>query len=256
MDIPPAEVQRLTGFANLFLLLSFVLIVCNGSVDLLSATVSCLTWLEEWLLYFEWTWGRTNARFHDLVAKYKIGDPAIRNIIRQKRNIILKARSMWPFYATYEEDEKLRHSSWNVRYWGERIVFWDDTDIGMLKPSDAGLNRRTYSSYYGGNVAKGGVFIQLCGWLGVWELWMGAVSDTYYIMKSGILGSQKDFALLDLSSDVPFTNILDKGYRCSVAAWRLGQFVLQPSFAKSDQQFTTNHLLSSAAIATDRGQCL
>jgi hypothetical protein len=65
---------------------------------------------------------------------------------------------------------------------------------------------------------------------------------------------QKEFAENDKSSNEPFTNILDRGFRCNVAAWRMGgQYILQPTFAKSDRQFTTNQLLSSAAIATDRG---
>lgn len=95
--------------------------------------------------------------------------------------------------------------------------------------------------------------IKLCGWLGVWNLWTGAVSDSAYLTNSGILEKQKQFALEDDSSDEPFTNILDKGYRCNVAAWRNGQYVMQPTFAKSDKQFNTPQLLSSAAIATDRG---
>ena len=37
------------------------------------------------------------------------------------------------------------------------------------------------------NCAKGGVFLQLCGWMGVHELWFGGVSDTEYLNKSGIL---------------------------------------------------------------------
>jgi hypothetical protein len=133
-------------------------------------------------------------------------------------------------------------------------VFWDDTDIGIPRPSVASLNRKTYSSYYNGNVAKGGVFLQLCGWLGVWNLWTGAVSDTKYLVTSGILDAQENFAKkIDITSKIPFTNILDKGYRCSVAAWQKGQYVLQPFFAKSDQQFSTEQLIPSAAIATDRG---
>jgi len=52
-----------------------------------------------------------NLFLNSLVAKYRIGDPSIRRIIRQERNIILKARGMWRFYAIFEEDEKLRHSS-------------------------------------------------------------------------------------------------------------------------------------------------
>ena len=41
----------------------------------------------------------------------------------------------------------------------------------------------TYSSYYGDNIGKCGVFLQLCGWLGVEHLWVGATSDTYYQEK-------------------------------------------------------------------------
>jgi hypothetical protein len=80
-----------------------------------------------------------------------------------------------------------------------------------------------------------------------------AVSDSYYIAHLGILEAQEKFAKTDATSSLPCSNILDKGYRCSVAAWRKGQIVLQPRFAKSDQQFTTEQLLSSTALASDRG---
>jgi hypothetical protein len=71
-----------------------------------------------------------------------------------------------------------------------------------FKPTDASLNRMTYSSYYGGNVAKGGVFLQLCGWLGVHSLWVGAVSDTKYLSESGILELQQEFVENDETSDL------------------------------------------------------
>jgi hypothetical protein len=78
-------------------------------------------------------------------------------------------------------------------------------------------------------MAKSGVFIQLCGWLGVWNLWTGAVSDSYYIVHSGILDVREKFVKADATSSLPFSNILDKGYhRCSVAAWQNAQYVLQP----------------------------
>jgi hypothetical protein len=49
---------------------------------------------------------------------------------------------------------------------------------------DAEAQRNTYSLYYGGNVGKGGVYIQPCGWMGTHDLWMGSVSDTEYMLKS------------------------------------------------------------------------
>ena len=57
---------------------------------------------------------------------------------------------------------------------------WDDTNIPFTyKPSSAMNQRLTYSSYYGMNCAKGGVFLQLCGWMGVEELWCGAIYGKY-----------------------------------------------------------------------------
>lgn len=53
---------------------------------------------------------------------------------------------------------------------------------------------------------------------------------------------------------VPFTNIYDKGYRAKHAAWKHGkQRVMQPDFAKSDEQFSGSNTLYSACVATDRG---
>ncbi len=54
----------------------------------------------------------------------------------------------------------------------------------------------------------------------------------------------------DKLSDVPFTNIMDKGYHCSSAAWHKGQLVVQP--ARTDVRFSTDNIISPSAIATDR----
>ena len=66
------------------------------------------------------------------------------------------------------------------------------------------------------------------------------------------MDEQRKFQENDNSSDEPFTNVTDKGYRNVLAAWRKGQFLLQPTFARSDRHFTTFELLSSASIARDR----
>jgi hypothetical protein len=103
----------------------------------------------------------------------------------------------------------------------------------MLQPGDALLNFLTHLTYYGGYVGKGGVFIQLCGWLGTHELWTGAMSDTYYLSNIGILEEQEQSVKDDKLSDVPSTNIADKGYGYSLAAWQKGQLVMQPTFART-----------------------
>jgi hypothetical protein len=53
--------------------------------------------------------------------------------------------------------------------------------------------------------------------------------------------------------ELAFTNILDKGYRCVLAVWRAGsQLLLQSFFAKGDRKFSSNEVLLSGAVATDR----
>ena len=89
----------------------------------------------------------------------------------------------------------------------------------------------TSSSYYSGNVGKGGVFLQLFVWLGVEHLWVVTISDTYYQEHSGIFQKQKEYAKHDLIDEriILFHNIFDKGYLVSLMAWRQGG---QPVFCK------------------------
>jgi len=63
---------------------------------------------------------------------------------------------------------------------------------------------------------------------------------------------QELFQRADSKSSLSFTNILDKGYRCILAAWRAGgQLLLQPFFAKSDRKFLSTEVLLSGAVASD-----
>lgn len=127
-------------------------------------------------------------------------------------------------------------------------------NIPMLKPSCPGLQLLTFSSYCGGNVCKGGVSLQLCGYITTESLWVGRTPDGHYQTKCGILQKQKDFVSQDDSSNIPFTMVIDKGYQIAEAAWRQGkQMVLQPTFARSDQKFSSMDVLSSSAIASNRG---
>ena len=133
---------------------------------------------------------------------------------------------------------------------------WDDTNINLqLKPSSADAQHTTYSAYYGDNVCKGGVFLQLRGWLGVEYLWVGATSDSHYQEHIGIFKEQEQFAMCDLVDGVllPFMSIFDKGYGVNLMSWRHGtQEVKQPVFARSDRKFRGVETLMSASIATDR----
>ncbi len=57
--LTPFEVFAQTGFLDFEMLLSFVLIVCNGGVDVVTKRVSKLTWYKKWFLYFECVCGRS-----------------------------------------------------------------------------------------------------------------------------------------------------------------------------------------------------
>ena len=114
-------------------------------------------------------------------------------------------------------------------------MFHDNTGINIIKPSDLFQQRIMYSAYYSGNVGKGGVFVQICGWMGAYALYPGAIIDTDYLNKTGILEEQCKFQNND--GGQPFINIVDRGYRSMKAAWKQGQFVLQPFFQEVTENF-------------------
>ena len=169
--------------------------------------------------------------------------------------MILRERESWPTYCSYDEDISLMKCKWKERYEGHRIIQWDNTDVRMTKLGNADMQRTTYSSYYASNCVKGAVRLQLCGWMGTKCLFPGGISDSEYMIKSGIFEEQNDFANEDAigSRIIPFCNELDKGYRClEVAYWSGKQLTLQPDFAKGDRRLKGNETLASVVIATDR----
>jgi hypothetical protein len=251
-NLAPYQVRARTGFKDVGCLLAFVLVLCDGDIDRMTKRVSNMTWYEEWFLGFEMLFGKTTPTEQTACASFFLRDRSIPVRVFEKTiRTILKTRGRWPTYATKAEDDALRDSKWGAKYGSDvRPVFWDNTGVNLHKFTDALLQRLTYSSYYAGNVAKGGIFVQLCGWLGTWEFYPGAMSDSKYMNETGILELQKIFA--DNDGGLPFTNILDRGYRSTRAAWRQGQFVLQPTFAKSDKKFSTRDVLRAASVAADR----
>ena len=250
------QIKSQTAFESLTTLITYILIICNGNIALMTKTNSKLTWYEEWYFFFEKSYSRSITRWIEYEDKYKRSNTILRKIYDEKMRITINCRQRWPIYVSLNEDESLRKPKWDENYLGKRVVMWDNTCIRLPKPLDPEAQRNTYSAYYAGNVGKGAIFIQLCGWMGTHEIWMGAVSDSDYFVRSGILKQQQDYLPVydACNAHVKWVNIVDKGYRVRSAAWRSGQqFVLQPSFAKSDRKFSTNETLRSAAIASDRG---
>ena len=248
------EIKRRTGFRNEKDMFRFIGIVCDGEIKKMIETTSHLTWFEEWVVYFEYMWGRTQSRFQDLASAFRVSNKdLLYRIFDQKLQLVLLCRASWPTYARFKEDEALRDPKWNEKYKGDRIIMWDDTNVPFnFKPSGAVNQRITYSAYYSQNCAKGGIFLQLCGWMGVAELWVGATSDSYYMENAdNILARQEEFAREDLVDGEykPWKMILDKGYRIIRKAFEYGyQQCIQPMFASSDINFTSYEMLYSASV--------
>jgi len=74
------------------------------------------------------------------------------------------------------------------------------TNIESFSFSEADLQQLTYSKYYNQNCFKGGVFVQLLGWIGVGQLWTGAVSDSNYTRREGYL-ERKDYLQMMIKSN-------------------------------------------------------
>jgi DDE superfamily endonuclease len=131
---------------------------------------------------------------------------------------------------------------------------FDNTNIIIQHPNNADAQRSTYSLYYAGNVGKGAVFIQPCGWMGSHEVWTGGVSDSMYMQQADVFDTLNKF-ILTYDNDVEerFTIILDKGYRIVFDAFNNGgHFTLQPIFAEYENQFTTLESAINTTVATDR----
>jgi DDE superfamily endonuclease len=151
----------------------------------------------------------------------------------------------------------MRQQKWEKEYANNRLIMWDNTNVPLcFMPTDAEAQRNTYSTYYTGNVGKGAVFIQPCGWMGTHELWMGAVSDTEYMLRSKVFEQQELFIKHrdPINSNISWLNMLDRGYRnLGDYAWNRGQqMIVQPNFARSDDRFTSYETLRSASVASIR----
>jgi hypothetical protein len=80
----------------------------------------------------------------------------------------------------------------------------------------------------------------------------GAISETEYQTRSSVFEYMQWF-IDRFDKGISFTNIVDKGYRCFMTAWRAGkQLFFQPAFAKSDRKFNTCEVNRSSKVASDR----
>lgn len=255
------EVQHRTGFRSEALLLAYIFLISEGDVDMIRRRNTPLTWYEEWFFFAEMIYGRSITSWWNAKDKYGPDQRYMRCVFRQKLALVKRARQRWGYFVSYEEDVKLRKEKWNIKYRERegvktRVIMWDMTGIEAYRFGAAELQRNTFSKYYAGNCFKGGIGIQLCSWGVTWTLWGGHESDSGYHASAGYLQAQAGFQKKDLIDDkiVPFTNVLDKGYRARAVNYNHGeQLTAQPVFGKSDQHFKGSETKYSASLASDRG---
>ena len=111
----------------MFSLLSFAVVVCNGGLVQMMQKESSMTWFEDWLLYFQWEWGRETTTLPLLKDFFKTSDSMICRVLRQKLNTVLEARKRLPRFVTLYEDV-IQMSSWWLNTQGaKKVILWDDT---------------------------------------------------------------------------------------------------------------------------------
>jgi hypothetical protein len=252
------KIKYQTGFPSLLTLFGYIAVVCKGDISTISTTSSTLTWFEEWYLFFEVVYGKTCARWIDASNKYNMCASTLRVVYDRKKDIVKLAMKEWPQYVSLQEDETHRKKGKWDDYNGKRVVMFDNTNVKISQPSDSEAQRSTYSLYYSGNVGKGSVFIQPCGWMGSHEIWTGGVSDTHYMVHGKIFDSLNQYLLTspyenDETRKVKFTIILDRGYRVTSEALEAGGHqTLQPVFSLVDRHFNTIETIISSTVSSDR----
>lgn len=150
----------------------------------------------------------------------------------------MEVHHWWPICASWQEDIDLWANCWEKIFPARkkfRPVMHDVSNSRPMKPSDPALQSALWNDCHHGCVAKGGMFVQPCGWEGTFELWAGGVDDSGYLTGDGMLDKQKEFAEADATCNLPVMNILDRGHRVTVDAFIRGkQLCLQPCSAPSD----------------------
>lgn len=252
------EVKRLTGFRDLQAMLSFAAVVCGGDLERLTKRCTKMTWVEHWLLVFDFVWGRSKIRFQEFEKEYDCSDKTLRNALRQNLRMVLECRARWPMYASYDEDAKFRDRSWDRHFDPEtsnRLFLHDSTNISMARPSAAEPQRMLWNSYYHECCAKAGVACQPCSYIYGLPLVTGHSDDDNTIEATKMFERQKAFADNDTSmrpgAKKPILNIFDKGYHLVLEALRNGQLCVQPDYDDGDQ-FKGYETLRSGCVAVVR----
>ena len=144
METKDAKIK--TGVKYVETLLTYAIFVCNGDFNWLQNWCLILTWFEEWVLYFEQSYGYSNIRIKDLEGEWGIDQTQITKVKDCKGALEVAIPRSWPRFASYDEDISLRNQSQWAKYDGHRHIMWDMTNVSAYKFTDAAVQRGKYSS--------------------------------------------------------------------------------------------------------------
>lgn len=86
-----SEIHRGTGFFSKKQMLAFIVIACNGNIDIIGKTNTSLTWYEEWIFYFEWMYHKSVSRWIDAKVIWgKCHNKRLNVVFREKLKIVRK----------------------------------------------------------------------------------------------------------------------------------------------------------------------
>jgi hypothetical protein len=88
-------------------LLMYIVVVCNGDMDLAIEKFAVLLWYEAWFVHFDFKWGRALSRNIDITKDYVPNERDIKRKIDLKHRLGCRARGAWPDCVSYDKDMKL-----------------------------------------------------------------------------------------------------------------------------------------------------
>eukprot|EP00984_Skeletonema_dohrnii_P019779 scaffold9516_cov128-Skeletonema_dohrnii-CCMP3373.AAC.1 len=94
-------------------MLSYIIVACDGDINIIKQRQTSLTWYEEWFMMFEYVWNRTLTRLEDVQKTFS--DLRLEDVLRvvdAKLDICSTSRDSWPMFASFEEDKALQKDKW------------------------------------------------------------------------------------------------------------------------------------------------
>jgi hypothetical protein len=130
------KIRKKTGFRRCTSMLCFISVITNGCIETMGTTGTTLSWFEEWFYFFERMYSRSTVWWSDFMDKYEKSGNQLRKIFNEKLMLLNNFRKKWPKFVSFDEDNSLRKRRWDQYYKGRRVIFWDNTNIDLVKCSN------------------------------------------------------------------------------------------------------------------------